>query len=406
MALLAFVYLPNGLGRLVAALGIVVALVGVVLVSAALLVLLRSRRAASGRRDLFLELNRSREPHAIQTAAPKEVTRLRRWLARQLLGHDLVAGDLVEVKSWDEIHATLDEEGRLEHLPFMPEMLAMCGRRARVFRCAHRIFDYRKSRRMRHMSGAVLLVGVVCNGSAHGACDAACVIVWKAAWVRRLESPVNAADPGMIGPEVDATILQPGTVAPRYACQLTQLHAASQPVGDWSLVNFVRPLISGNVTLAAFIVGWLTHLFNEVQHLRQGVGFPVFGPSNASAGADAQAALQPGNEVIVRSPAEIRSTLNERLEHRGMGFEPDMLKHCGRRYCVGSEVRRVIDIVTGEMRTMKTPAYILKDVHFSGERQLFNAQWEPLFWRADWLRKVEDRPRAPGMSAGGIPDVS
>jgi hypothetical protein len=40
------------------------------------------------------------------------------------------------------------------------------------------------------------------------------------------------------------------------------------------------------------------------------------------------------------------------------------------------------------MRTMKTPAYLLREVHFSGERQLFNAQHEPLFWRAAWLQRT------------------
>jgi hypothetical protein len=73
-----------------------------------------------------------------------------------------------------------------------------------------------------------------------------------------------------------------------------------------------------------------------------------------------------------------------------MGFETDMLKYSGQRFEVQSEVKNVIDIVTGEMRTMKTPAFILRDIHFSGERQLFNAQYEPLFWRSVWLKRAED----------------
>ena len=39
------------------------------------------------------------------------------------------AGDWVEVKSAKEILATLDDKGRLDHLPFMPEMLQFCGKR-------------------------------------------------------------------------------------------------------------------------------------------------------------------------------------------------------------------------------------------------------------------------------------
>ena len=41
----------------------------------------------------------------------------------------LRVGDLVEVRSADEIMATLDERGELENLPFMPEMLKFCGQR-------------------------------------------------------------------------------------------------------------------------------------------------------------------------------------------------------------------------------------------------------------------------------------
>jgi hypothetical protein len=33
---------------------------------------------------------------------------------------------------------------------------------------------------------------------------------------------------------------------------------------------------------------------------------------------------------------------------------------------------------------------MLRDIHFSGERQLFNAQHEPLFWRSAWLRRDGD----------------
>src|SRR5262249_18548515 len=146
-------------------------------------------------------------------------TPIRRWLARLSLGHDLIVGDLVEVRSWSEICETLDSNGCLEGLPFMPEMLQMCGKRAHVFRSAHRIFDYRKTRRMRHLHGAVLLVGTVCDGSSHGGCEAACHTIWKAAWLRRID---NAAGPKTaVATEAtchDQAILQSGCMAPRYVC--------------------------------------------------------------------------------------------------------------------------------------------------------------------------------------------
>lgn len=340
-----------------------------------------------------MELNRSREPVAIKAAATARTTRVRRWLAQRLLGHDLVVGDMVEVRPWVEIRASLDERGCLEQLPFMPEMAGMCGQRAFVFRCAHRLFDYRKSRRMRHMDGAVLLVGAVCDGSKHGDCEAACHTIWKAAWLRRIErgdDKVGAPTLSDCPDPRNSATLQFGTRAPNYACQLTQLHAASRPIANWNVSNFFRPLIAGNVTLAAFAVGWLTHLFNELQHLRQGVSFPAFEVAEEDGKRREGIRLEAGDQVVVRSSAAIRATLNDQFMHRGLWFEPDMLKHCGRRLCVQAEVRKLIDIVTGEMRTMKTPAYALREVHFSGERQLFNAQHEPLFWRSAWLERDGD----------------
>ena len=53
----------------------------------------------------------------------------------------LRVGDLVEVRSAEEIRATLDEHGELDDLPFMPEMLAFCGRRLTVHKVAHKLCD-------------------------------------------------------------------------------------------------------------------------------------------------------------------------------------------------------------------------------------------------------------------------
>ncbi len=46
----------------------------------------------------------------------------------------LFRGDVVDVRSAEEILATLDEQGTLHGVPFMPEMLDMLGKRYRVAR--------------------------------------------------------------------------------------------------------------------------------------------------------------------------------------------------------------------------------------------------------------------------------
>ena len=383
-------WLPANVATIEVAFSVITGLVTATFLCAGMVVLSRHKRALLGKADLFLNLNRSRRPDSIKAGVVPRATRLRRWSARRALGHDFLVGDVVEVKTWHEILATLDERGCLEELPFMPEMRAMCGRRARVFRCMHRLFDYRKTRRMRHLEHSVLLVGSVCDGSSHGGCEAACHTIWKTAWLRRVE-PVaegEAVPATSIAREAnDIAVLQHGTSGPRFACQLTQLHAASQVNKARSIIDFLRPLISGNVAPAAFVVGWLTHLFNELQQLRGGVEFPVFEVTEHDVHTEREPPFKAGDRAVVKSSAEIRATLTDRLSHRGLWFEPDMLKHCGRRCVVQAEVRKLIDIVSGEIRIMKTPAYTLRDVHFSGERQLFNSQYEPLFWRAVWLQR-------------------
>src|SRR5215475_14523868 len=96
----------------------------------------------------------------------------------------LRAGDWVEVRSAEEILATLDEQGCLDALPFMPEMLQYCGKRFRVFKSAHKTCDTIESHAIRNMANAVHLDGLRCDGEAHGGCQAACTLYWKESWLK------------------------------------------------------------------------------------------------------------------------------------------------------------------------------------------------------------------------------
>ena len=54
----------------------------------------------------------------------------------------LKAGEWVEVREREQILATLDEQGCLENMPFMQEMLEYCGKRYRVFKRADKTCQY------------------------------------------------------------------------------------------------------------------------------------------------------------------------------------------------------------------------------------------------------------------------
>ena len=94
-------------------------------------------------------------------------------------------GEIAEIKSAPEILATLDAEGKLDGLPFMPEMLEYCGQTVTVYKRADRTCDAILSDGQRRMQDAVFLTDLRCNGDAHGGCQAGCLIFWKEAWLRR-----------------------------------------------------------------------------------------------------------------------------------------------------------------------------------------------------------------------------
>ena len=98
---------------------------------------------------------------------------------------NLKAGEIVEVKSPKEILETLNEDGKLRGLLFMPEQLKYCGQRFRVFKRLESIL-LEESGELRKMKNTVILDGVLCDGW-EGACDRSCFYFWREGWLKRVE---------------------------------------------------------------------------------------------------------------------------------------------------------------------------------------------------------------------------
>jgi hypothetical protein len=96
----------------------------------------------------------------------------------------LAPGDLVEVKSLEEIQATLDERGKNRGLLFTADMKHYAGRQFRVFKRVESIF-LEESKQRRTLKNTVLLEAVYCPGMAFR-CDRSCFLFWKEAWLRRV----------------------------------------------------------------------------------------------------------------------------------------------------------------------------------------------------------------------------
>jgi hypothetical protein len=325
---------------------------------------------------------------------------LRRIGLRFLLGPRLRPGDIVAIRSLQEIEATLDANRMLDHLPFMPEMAACCGQIFRVHRRVDKINDMRHKTGLRRLHDTVTLTALRCSGSHHGGCQAECQILWKDQWLCRLPdrkyesavvmSPARMAEVPPASPPRDAD--------QTYVCQMTELWHASRPMSRRDIRQDVRPLLWGNIGIGAFVVGLLTRLFNRVQMLHGGAGFPYLPPPRLTGSSAAIALdLQPGETVAVRRKDEIVATLvNSR--NRGLWFDREMIRFCGQQARVQRRVDRVIHEATGKMVVMKTPCVVLEGMIATGEFLRACPQHEYIFWREIWLRRLAGNAARPAPS--------
>jgi len=312
-------------------------------------------------------------------------------------------GDWIEVRSLAEIRVTLDARATLDALPFMPEMARYCGQRFKVFKRAHKACDTLGTYMNRGMADAVHL-DLRCDGSAHGDCQAGCLIYWKTAWLKPVEGPLpeDGAAPVAGRPatsdleRLEAATRQEGADdgAPRYACQATELGRATTPLCPFAPKSYIEDVTSGNVSCRDFLWGVAIELYNMVQG-RLGLGrhYPSV-RGNAPKGMPPTVLdLRPGERVQVRSKAEIMATLGPDQKNRGLWFDVEMLPHCGREYRVLRRVEQIIDEKTGKMIRMRNDCIVLDGVVCSGlvsHYRLFCPRSIPPYWREAWLRRVPE----------------
>ncbi len=324
----------------------------------------------------------------------------------------LRVGELVEVRSAEEIAATLDENGALEGLPIMPEMLAWCGRRLTVHKVAHKSCDNIARTGMRRMTHAVHLTESRCDGSAHGGCENACSLYWKEQWLRR----VDPSRPAAPAPDAGTRRLLPLLVQnaqkepfedgeARYSCQATEmLSAAPDPLPFKELRQYGEDVTSGNANVLAVLRSFLVAVFNRYQDLSTRF-LPVFlrirgglhwrflrGGVVSGRTPTEHLDLVPGELVRIKSREEILATLDSNLLNRGMGFDAEMSRFCGRTARVKARATRCVDERTGRMLIMRNPCIILEDIVCEGAFKANCPREFVAWWREIWLERVEPGP--------------
>ncbi|MFD2270993.1 hypothetical protein ACFS07_07275 [Undibacterium arcticum] len=242
----------------------------------------------------------------------------------------------VQVRSYAEIAATLDADGKFEGVPFSAEMARYCGTRARVFRRADKTCV--AGHGMRRMKATVFLQDLRCDGEFHDGCQRNCLLFWKEAWLKPADHDAEppSIDPATVHEVRRAAERLPTRRGDRYICQSTELYDATQNLSRWNIAPWLRDIAHGELTIGAFleiVTRTLTHR--------------VFGwrDPGALVGAEGKKRkgdlnLESGSWINVKESKGIEAELDPNGHNCGLSFTPSMAQHIGGRYQVEFPIKK------------------------------------------------------------------
>jgi hypothetical protein len=301
----------------------------------------------------------------------------------------------------------------------MPEMLRFCGKRFTVFASAHKTCDTVKLTGCRRMEKAVHLDGVRCDGSAHGECQANCLIFWKDEWLKPVAGNESSPEPSSPGdvPEPDGLLARNTRLRdddpqdPTYVCQATRMYEATIPLEPSGSQQYVDDIASGNVKLPEaakiLVLDFIYNLRNSGRAFRLATKLyefahralrgrpPPFGTGKIPVGDPTptmELDLQVGELVRVRPHEDILATLNVESRNRGMTFDKEMARYCGEEFRVAARITHTIDETTGKMLTIRSPSVILEGTYCTSqysERRLMCPRRIVPYWREIWLERID-----------------
>jgi hypothetical protein len=312
--------------------------------------------------------------------------------------HTFRRGEWAEVRSQEEIQATLDADGKLDCLPFMPEMVEFCGRKFRVARRADRIFLDRYWY-VAKLEDTVFLDDLRCDGQSHDGCQMRCQLFWKEAWLKPADPPGDAENtlksaltPGpfpdqpSVGARRGELFNLPTRKGERFMCQATELIHASSRLSGWDPRQYVREVMLGETTIRGLFVELLGLAKNKFSRIITRQNVPVNNGINQPTPTESLD-LRPGEWVKVKSLAEIQATLDANGRNRGLGFAPDQAEFCGKRLRVAGRVEKIIIEWSGEMRPVANTVE-LEESNCQGRMCRSCPRNCYHLWREIWLRRA------------------
>jgi hypothetical protein len=305
--------------------------------------------------------------------------------------NELRPGDLVEVKSAEEILQTLDGDGTLDKLPFMPEMIEYCGKRLRVSKRVVKTCTSGSkagsSIRLFRTDDVVHLEQVRCSGADHDGCQKACTIFWREAWLRKVENSSALAEAGA-GSELLRARLKTLASPKIYFCQASEILKATNHMSRKErFTKCASEIHAGNCGIWEMAVRIGTWTVWRIRRLILG---PYARGTNTSTPVETLN-LKAGEWVEVKPIESIVQTLDKGANNRGLWFSPDMRLSCGQRRQIEKRIDRIIVDGTGEMRRLRNTVFIegsqcgCPHVAFGG-----CTRNEYVYWREIWVRRAGD----------------
>jgi len=235
----------------------------------------------------------------------------------------------------------------------------------------------------------VTLDGIRCSGAAHHGCQKACMILWREAWLRKVEDTAVQPQVDLQGMDRLRARLKVMTGPKTYYCQASELPKATYSLSRWQrLGTYLSGLRGGNFNALQMAKNSGTWLYWRIRRMFFGV---YARGSNKSTPVESLN-LQPGEWVEVKSMQDIIETLNENGHNRGMLFSPDMRVWCGRRCRVKGRIDKIIMDGTGQMRQLLNTVYLEGSTCGCSYMAIDMggcSRCEVTYWREIWLRRSE-----------------
>jgi len=299
-------------------------------------------------------------------------------------------GDFVEVKAPEEILQTLDADGTVDRLPFMPEMVDFCGKRFRVSKRVVKTCYYGTSSGMRRFPAedVVLLEGLRCSGAAHDGCQKACTIFWRESWLRKVEGVSTI--PLIADPESSRQLrarLKTSTSPKTYFCQASEILNATKELSHWERFGkCFSEVRSGNCDVPEMGKRIRIWLFWKIRKIFLG----TYARGSQKSTPAESLNLRSGEWIEIKPLASITQTLDDRAYNRGLYFTPAMGGLCGEQHRVERKPEKIIVDGTGEMRQLRNTVFLegslcgCSCVAFGG-----CPRGEFAYWREIWLQRTE-----------------